>query len=73
MLGALAWKQSDCAAAVEHFSQARAAIASQPDALREFGACLMKMKRPEEAARVFRQLVALRPQDRRACYCWPSP
>ena len=66
MLGALAWKQSDCAAAVEHFSQARAAVAAQPDALREFGACLVKMKRAEEAAGVFRQLIALRPEDRRA-------
>jgi tetratricopeptide (TPR) repeat protein len=68
MLGALAWKRSDCAAAVEHFIQATAAITSQPDALREFGACLTRMKRPEEAARVFRQLVALRPEDRRARY-----
>ena len=70
MLGALAWKQSDCAAAVEHFGQARAAIASQPDALSEFGACLSKMKRPGDAAGVFRQLAALRPEDRRARYAW---
>jgi tetratricopeptide (TPR) repeat protein len=68
MLGALAWKQSDCPSAVQHFSQARAAIAAQPDALREFGACLVKVKRPEEAADVFRQVSALRPEDRRARY-----
>jgi tetratricopeptide (TPR) repeat protein len=68
MLGALAWKQADCGSAVQHFTQAAAAIAAQPDALREFGACLVKMKRPEEAAGVFRQLVALRPEDRRARY-----
>jgi tetratricopeptide (TPR) repeat protein len=68
MLGALAWKQSDCAGAVSHFSQARAAIATQPDALREFGACLVKMKRPAEAAGVFRQLIDVSPQDRRARY-----
>jgi len=68
MLGALAWKKSDCAAAVEHFGQAKAAIASQPDALREFGACLLKLKRPEDAAGVFRQLAELRPDDRRARY-----
>jgi tetratricopeptide (TPR) repeat protein len=66
MLGALAWKRSDCAGAVQHFSQAKAAIASQPDALREFGACLVKLKRPEEAASVFRQWIAISPQDRRA-------
>ena len=50
MLGALAWKKSECNAAVEHFSQAKPAIASEPDALREFGACLSKLKRPEDAA-----------------------
>ena len=68
MLGALAWKQADCAAAVPHFSAAKAVIASQPDALREFGACLLKLKRPQEAAPVFRQLLAVQPRDRRACY-----
>jgi len=68
MLGALAWKRSDCAAAVQNFGQAATAIASQPDALREFGACLVKLKRPEEAARVFQQLISLRPDDRRARY-----
>jgi len=68
MLGALAWKRSDCASAVQHFTQAKTVIAAQPDALREFGGCLVKMKRPEEAAGVFRQLVTLRPQDRRARY-----
>ena len=46
MLGALAWKQSDCAGAVQHFSLAKAAIATQPDALREFGACLAEDEAP---------------------------
>jgi tetratricopeptide (TPR) repeat protein len=68
MLGALAWKQSDCAAAVQHFSLAKTTIAGQPDALREFGACLVKLKRSQEAAAVFRQLIVLRPDDRRARY-----
>ncbi len=68
MLGALAWKKSDCTGAVQHFSLAKAVIAAQPDALREFGACLVKTKRSEEAAGVFRQLIALSPQDRRARY-----
>ncbi len=43
-------------------------IATQPDALREFGVCLLKMKLPDEAAGVFRQLLAISPQDRRAVY-----
>lgn len=68
MLGAIAWKRSDCAAAVRHFRQAAAAVAAQPDALREFGVCLVKLKQPQEAARVFQQLTLLQPGDRRARY-----
>jgi tetratricopeptide (TPR) repeat protein len=68
MLGALAWKQHDCSGAVQHFTQAKAAITAQPDALREYGACLLQMKRPEEAAGVFRRWMAIRPQDRRPRY-----
>jgi len=68
MLGALAWKRSDCAGAVSHFGQAAAVVGSQPDALREFGACLLKLKRPAEAAERFRQLIELQPDDRRARY-----
>jgi tetratricopeptide (TPR) repeat protein len=68
MLGALAWKQSNCAAAVEHYSQAKALIATRADALREFGACLVKLRRPDEAADVFRRLLALQRDDRRATY-----
>ncbi len=68
MLGALAWKRADCAAAVRHFGLAPKAIAGQADALREYGACLVKVKRPADAAGVFRQLTVLEPQDRRARY-----
>jgi tetratricopeptide (TPR) repeat protein len=68
MLGALAWKRSDCASAARHFAGARAVIAEQPDALREYGACLLKLKRPGDASDVFRQLVELSPNDGRARY-----
>ena len=68
MLGVLAWKQSDCPSAVQQFSLAKPVIAAQPDALREFGVCLVKTKQPAEAAGVFGQLIALRPDDRRARY-----
>ena len=70
MMGALAWKREDCAAAVEHYGQATAAIASQPDALREYGICLARVKRADDAAKVFGQLAVLRPEDKRARYAW---
>ncbi len=68
MLAAISWKAGDCRAAVHHFEQSRPVIAQNPDALHEFGACLVKLKRPEDAAAVFRQLTGMRPNDARACY-----
>ena len=68
MLGSLAWKRADCASAAQHFAQARSAIAAQPDALREYGSCLMKLKRPAEAAGIFRELTGIQPEDRRGHY-----
>jgi tetratricopeptide (TPR) repeat protein len=68
MLGALAWRKSDCVSAVQHFEQAKVVIDRQPEALREFGACLLKLKRADEAAAVFRGLTALEPQDRRVLH-----
>lgn len=70
MLAALAWKKSDCSSAVQHFGQAEAVIDRQPEALSEFGACLMKLERPSEAAAVFEKLTGLRPDDRRARYAF---
>src|SRR6185369_8047617 len=45
MRAVMAWKQRDCAAAVTHFERSQTLIASQPDALREFGICLVRLKR----------------------------
>jgi tetratricopeptide (TPR) repeat protein len=68
MLAVMDYKQGDCAAAVEHFRRSASVSASQPAALEEFGGCLVKLKKPAEAVPVFQQLVALRPEDRRARY-----
>lgn len=66
MRAVVAWRQRDCAGAVQHFAQSRSAIASQPEALQQYGVCLVRLKQPEAAAEVFRQLLALRPDDRLA-------
>jgi tetratricopeptide (TPR) repeat protein len=68
MLAVLAWKRGDCGTAVKHFGESKSAIAAQPDAQYGFGACLMKLKRPQEAFAVFERLVAAHPGDRRARY-----
>jgi tetratricopeptide (TPR) repeat protein len=68
MLAVLAWKRGDCATAVKHFGESKSAIAAQPDAQYGFGACLMKLKRTQEALAVFDRLVAAHPDDRRTRY-----
>jgi tetratricopeptide (TPR) repeat protein len=68
MLAVLAWKRGDCATAVKHFGESKSAIAVQPDAQYGFGACLMRLKRTQEALAVFDRLVAAHPDDRRTRY-----
>jgi tetratricopeptide (TPR) repeat protein len=63
MRGVIAWKQHDCASAVTHFEAAGATITSQPEALREYGVCLVRMKQLDRAETVFQQLVTSEPSD----------
>ena len=67
MLAALAYKGGNCADAVSHFERSAALIKSQPMALRQYGICLGKLKRYEQATGIFQQLVNMPgddPQDR---------
>jgi tetratricopeptide (TPR) repeat protein len=68
MLAALAYKQHDCATAVEHFAQSERIIASQPAALLEYGDCLMDLRRAREAIPLFQQMVSRFPQNFHARY-----
>jgi tetratricopeptide (TPR) repeat protein len=68
MLAALAYKKHDCAAAVEHFQKSAPVLSSQPTALEEYGACLMDLRKPDEAVPVFEQILALLPNGPHARY-----
>ncbi len=68
MLAALAYKRNDCAAAITDFSQAEALIASEPAALRQQGACYLRLKEPESAVQVFEKLLQLVPADPKSRY-----
>ncbi len=66
MLAVLAYKRSDCVTAVRHFSESGQVLDSQPGAVEEYGACLLKLKQTEKALRLFRELLASKPDDPRA-------
>ena len=72
MRAVMAWKHRNCETAVLHFEQSRSVIASQREALKEFGICLVRLKKTEAAAEVFRQLVAEDPTNRLARYSLAS-
>ncbi|MFL6303133.1 MAG: tetratricopeptide repeat protein [Candidatus Sulfotelmatobacter sp.] len=65
MLAVIAYKENDCAAAVEHFSRSESLLNSQAGALQEYGVCLLKLKQTDKAAHVFQEIVASHPDDPR--------
>jgi Flp pilus assembly protein TadD len=68
MLGVLDYRKGSCADAIMHFEKATAAIATQPQALTEYGVCLAVVKRDQDAAPVFAEALALDPSRSAARY-----
>jgi tetratricopeptide (TPR) repeat protein len=68
MLAGLAFKRRDCNAAVEEFEQSEPLIDSQVSALQEYGSCLVKLNRPQQAIPVFERVTALETSDEGARY-----
>lgn len=66
MLAAMAAKSGDCATAVSNFAESGLALDGQPEALRAYGVCLLKLKQQEKAVQVFEQRLAASPDDTRA-------
>lgn len=63
MLGVLSYERKDCSAAVSHFEKSNAVIQSSLVALKEYGSCLMRERKPSEAVPVFSRILVLRPDD----------
>ena len=63
MLAVLEFQKGDCAAATVHFEKAAALLESKSPALHAWGACLVKLKRFEDADEVFQKSVTLNPED----------
>jgi tetratricopeptide (TPR) repeat protein len=63
MLAVIDYRAGDCKGAIEHFEPALALLASQPDSLVEYGACLASANRLDAAIPVLQQAVNLKPAD----------
>jgi tetratricopeptide (TPR) repeat protein len=68
MLAVLANRQGDCAVAVQHFEQSGPLLDSQPGALQEYGACLLRLKENEKAVTTFSRALAQSNGDAGARY-----
>jgi len=66
MLGAIEFRNGDCAAAVENYAKAPSRVNQSPPALRQYSTCLMALDKPAEAVPVLSQLLTLQdqPQNR---------
>jgi tetratricopeptide (TPR) repeat protein len=65
MLAVLEYQQGNCGAAVVHFEKTGSLFDSRVGALHAYAICLVKLKQPERAARIFQRALALNPDDRR--------
>ena len=63
MLAVLFAKRRDCDSAVQHFEQSAPLLDSQPGALQQYGACLVRLKQLDKAISVFSRLLALDPAN----------
>jgi len=57
MLAAVAYRKGDCATAVRHFRESGPLLDSQPGALQDYGACLVRLKEVEKAVTVFSRVL----------------
>jgi tetratricopeptide (TPR) repeat protein len=65
MLAVLEYQEGNCKAAVGHFAASGALFEAKPGGLHAYATCLVKLKRFDEAAGVFKQSLALNPNDSR--------
>ncbi len=65
MLAVLEYQEGNCKSAVQYFAAAGMLFESKPEGLHAYATCLVKLKRFDEAAGVFKKCVALNPDDRR--------
>ncbi len=68
MMAVFAYRRGDCATAVLHFEQSAPLLDSQPQALQQYGDCLVTLKETEKAITVFERALAQSPGDPRARY-----
>lgn len=68
MLAVIEYRAHNCSAAVDHFAQAGPTVETQPETLSEYGICLAKLDRFDEAIVILQKIVSLQPENKGARY-----
>jgi tetratricopeptide (TPR) repeat protein len=68
MLATLAFKRRDCKSAADEFRQSDTLISSSANSLEEYGSCLLQLREPEDAVKVFARVSEIQPQSEKASY-----
>ena len=68
MLAVLAYQKGDCAEAVKHFAQSGSLVESQLGALQQYGVCLVKLKKMNQAITIFEKALSQNSADSRVRY-----
>lgn len=61
MLAALSYKAGNCGLAVTHYRQSEAVISTKPDALTQYGECLLRQNQPDDAVAALTEAAVLEP------------
>jgi tetratricopeptide (TPR) repeat protein len=68
MLAVLDYRRDDCAAALPHFEKSASLLDAQPEAMRAYAGCLVKLKEFDKAIPILQQAVEKNPDDKNARY-----
>ena len=68
LLAAIAFKRGDCETARIEFAKGHPGSASDTGGLREYGSCLVKQNRAQNAIAIFQRVCQLKPHDPAAAY-----
>jgi tetratricopeptide (TPR) repeat protein len=68
MLATLAFERRDCKTAADEFQQSRTLLSTKVISLEEYGSCMLQLREPEEAVKVFERVTEIQPQSDKARY-----
>jgi len=68
MLATLAFERRDCKTAADEFQQSHTLTSTKVTSLEQYGSCMLQLRQPEEAVKVFERVIEIQPESNKARY-----